>query len=77
MQGVWFRAATRQEAQRRGLDGWARNLPDGRVEVVATGEAQAVAELCGWLWIGPPAARVESVAVEEFAEAVSRGFEIR
>ncbi|HSG65414.1 MAG TPA: acylphosphatase, partial [Gammaproteobacteria bacterium] len=34
VQGVWFRAATRQEAQRRGLAGWARNLPDGRVEVV-------------------------------------------
>lgn len=77
MQGVWYRATTRREAERLALDGWARNLADGRVEVVAVGDAQAVAELCGWLWTGPPAARVESVSVEEYVEPVSRGFAVK
>ena len=77
MQGVWYRAAARQEAQRLALDGWAHNLADGRVEVVAVGNANALAELCGWLWTGPPAARVESVSVEEYPEPVSRGFAVK
>ena len=69
VQGVFYRAATRQKAQELGVTGYARNLPDGRVEVMACGEAAAVDALCQWLWQGPPHARVtaavcEAVAVE-------------
>jgi acylphosphatase len=77
VQGVWYRATTRREAERLALDGWANNLADGRVEIVAAGDPQAVAELCGWLWTGPPAARVESVSVQEYLEPVSCGFTIK
>lgn len=77
MQGVWYRATTCREAQRLELDGWAKNLSDGRVEVVAAGLHDAVAELCGWLWTGPPGATVESVIVEEWDEPVSAGFSVR
>lgn len=77
VQGVWYRASARSEAQRLAVSGWARNLKDGRVEVVAAGSAEAVAEFCGWLWTGPPAARVESVSVEEYDLDVPRGFEVR
>lgn len=74
VQGVFFRAATAEQARRLGLSGWAKNLPDGRVEVVAAGPANAVAELAQWLWTGPPAARVASVSVEEWGETVGKGF---
>ena len=61
VQGVFFRGATRQQAQTLGVTGYARNLPDGAVEVLACGESDAVADLCGWLQVGPPAAAVQSV----------------
>jgi acylphosphatase len=74
VQGVYYRSATAAEAQRLTLDGWVKNLDDGRVEVVAAGAAGAVTILTGWLWKGPPAARVESVLLEEWTEAVPKGF---
>lgn len=74
VQGVYYRAATAAEAQRLQLDGWVKNLSDGRVEVVVTGEREAVATLAGWLWQGPPAARVDAVHVEEWPNDVPRGF---
>ena len=57
-QGVWFRASTRDEALRLGLRGYARNLDDGRVEVLAAGDAAAIDALATWLRHGPPLARV-------------------
>jgi len=77
VQGVWYRATASREAARLGLDGWARNLSDGRVEVVAAGPQAAVAELCGWLWSGPPEAQVDSVTVEAWDEPVAAGFAVR
>jgi acylphosphatase len=71
VQGVFYRAATAREARDLGLCGWAKNLPDGRVEVLARGSADAVAALCAWLWQGPPAAEVEQVTVEHSAETVA------
>lgn len=65
VQGVFFRASTRQQALRLGLTGYARNLPDGRVEVMAVGEAAALEVLAQWLWQGPPAAEVRDVRVVE------------
>ena len=74
VQGVYYRAATADEAARLHLDGWVKNLADGRVEVVAAGEPQAIAALTGWLWKGPPAARVDAVHVEEWTSSVPPGF---
>lgn len=65
VQGVFFRATTQETARRLGLTGWVRNVADGRVELVACGEAQPLAALEHWLWQGPPHARVESVTVSE------------
>lgn len=76
MQGVYYRAATADEASRLGLDGWVKNLPDGRVEVVVSGEPAAIAALVQWLWKGPPAARVDAVHVEEWESRVPRGFAV-
>lgn len=67
VQGVFYRASTRTRAHALGVTGYARNLADGRVEVLACGTPEAVQSLCEWLWEGPPAAQV--VAVE--AEAVA------
>ena len=64
VQGVYFRASTAQRARRLGVTGYARNLADGRVEVLACGEAAAVNALCEWLWEGPTAARVTDVTLE-------------
>jgi len=61
VQGVFFRASCVQQAARLGLRGWARNLVDGRVEVLASGEPGPLDELARWLATGPPAARVENV----------------
>jgi len=67
VQGVGFRYATIAEARRLGLAGWARNVPDGSVEVVAEGEAAAVQALVAWCRHGPPSARVHHVAHAEVA----------
>ena len=62
VQGVCFRAYTREQAVALGLRGFAVNLPDGRVEVLAVGESAAVEELARWLRHGPPLANVDDVA---------------
>jgi acylphosphatase len=61
VQGVYFRQSTRVQAERLALFGHARNLPDGSVEVLAHGGAEAVAELHRWLHRGPTSARVDGV----------------
>ena len=61
VQGVFFRASTRDTAQALGLAGYARNLDDGRVEVVAQGSEDAIEALRAWLHDGPPQARVDQV----------------
>jgi acylphosphatase len=76
VQGVFYRSATADEARRLQLDGWVKNLPDGSVEVVAAGQPAAVAALARWLWQGPPAARVDSVQLEEWHSDVPRGFAV-
>lgn len=74
VQGVFFRAAAREQAVRLGLTGYARNLPDGRVEVVACGGADAIASLREWLRNGPPQARVTGVACEPAPFQALTGF---
>lgn len=65
VQGVFYRASARQRAELLGVTGYARNLADGRVEVLACGEPAAVAALCAWLREGPPAASVTDVLIED------------
>ena len=76
VQGVYYRAAAAAQAERLQIQGWVKNLADGRVEVVAVGSPSHVAVLAGWLWQGPPAARVEAVHVEEWTGEVPRGFAV-
>ena len=64
VQGVFYRASTRSRAHALGVTGYVRNLPDGRVEVLACGAPEAVQALCDWLWQGPPAAHVTAVEAE-------------
>ena len=61
VQGVWFRASTREQALALGLRGHALNLPGGEVEVLAVGVPQAIDALADWLQVGPPLAKVEAV----------------
>ena len=65
VQGVAYRASAQHKARTLGLQGYAENLPDGRVRVVAQGEPAAVAALGDWLWQGPAMARVSAVDVTE------------
>ena len=76
MQGVYYRAAAAAQAERLQVNGWVKNLADGRVEVVAAGAPADVAALAGWLWQGPPAARVDAVHVEEWTGDVPPGFAV-
>jgi len=77
VQGVFFRATTRDTADDVGADGWVRNLDDGRVEAVFEGTEEQVEAMVEFCHEGSSAARVEDVAVEyESPEGVS-GFEVR
>lgn len=75
VQGVGFRAWTAREAGRLGLDGWVRNLSDGRVEAVFAGEDGAVSEMIRLCAKGPMFGRVDDVAVADEVEAIRPGFE--
>ena len=77
VQGVFFRASAESAARRLGLTGWVRNLRDGRVELVACGEAAPLEELERWLWQGPPRARVTEVKVQETVAQSFDGFFVR
>lgn len=75
VQRVGFRAATRAQALRLGLSGHARNLDDGRVEVLAQGAPQQLDALARWLEVGPTLARVDAVArLAVEGDAVFSGF---
>jgi acylphosphatase len=77
VQGVFYRATTRDTARERGVDGWVRNLADGRVEAVFEGAAEDVEEMVEWCHEGSPQARVEDVDVEYGDPEGVDGFEIR
>lgn len=64
VQGVFFRATTAKRARALGLTGYAVNLPDGRVEVLACGEQAGLNALQQWLWQGSPASEVVEVLCE-------------
>lgn len=77
VQGVFFRDGARRQALACGLAGSARNLPDGRVEVVLEGPADRVDAALVWLRHGPPDAHVEAVDVTTEAPTGAAGFRIR
>ena len=67
VQGVYYRATAARRAHELGLRGYARNLPDGRVEVLACGDDASVSAFVKWLWIGSSASKVTSVEVSDAA----------
>jgi acylphosphatase len=68
VQGVFYRATAAQRARELGVRGYARNLPDGRVEVLACGESAAVQAFLEWLWIGSSASKVTAVHISDAPE---------
>lgn len=77
VQGVYYRAHTVEAARRVGVDGWVRNLADGRVEAVFEGRRSAVDGMIEWCRTGSPMARVDEVEVEREPPEGVRGFRIR
>ncbi|RCU52716.1 acylphosphatase [Corallincola holothuriorum] len=65
VQGVGFRYYTQQEALKRGLSGYAKNLVDGRVELLIEGELSAISAMLVWLETGPRTATVESLKIDQ------------
>lgn len=63
VQGVFYRATAARQARLLGVEGYARNLADGRVEVLACGDEETVDEFLRWLWVGSSASRVEAVEI--------------
>jgi len=65
VQGVWFRASTKDVADRLGIKGWVRNLPNGAVEVDAIGDVKSMEQFIEWCYQGPPGAHVVNVEIKE------------
>ena len=76
VQGVFFRVFTREQAGERGVNGWARNLPDGRVEAVFEGPRAAVERVVEWCRHGPPYAEVSTVEIDWETPEKLDGFSI-
>lgn len=77
VQGVWYRASTRAEADRLGVNGFVRNEADGGVYLEAEAPEETLDRLVAWLWQGPANARVDSVDVEEGDIKGFSGFEVK
>ena len=78
VQGVFFRASTRQQAEHRSVVGWAANRPDGTVDVWLEGDLDDVRAVEDWILAGgPPAARVAEVDSADVEPAGHHHFEIR
>lgn len=78
MQGVSYRASAQAEAQRLGVKGWVRNLPDGNVEAMAEAEPEVIEGFLAWCKRGPRSARVKTVHVKDSPiDALFTHFEVR
>jgi acylphosphatase len=77
VQGVYYRATTRDTARQHGIDGWVKNLDDGRVEAIFEGPEADVETMVEWCHTGSPAATVEDVSVEYEQPAGLDGFRVR
>ncbi|WP_206367554.1 acylphosphatase [Sphingomonas sp. HDW15A] len=76
VQGVFFRAWTREQAKRLGVFGWVRNCADGSVEAHVEGEQAAVEEMIAAMKHGPGAARVDALDCEAVALTGAHNFEV-
>lgn len=76
VQGVAYRAAAQRRARELGVNGYARNLADGRVELLISGEVAAVDAVCAWLWQGSPHAEVSDVTCMDVEVNPSKGFTV-
>lgn len=76
VQGVYYRQSTQEKAQQLGLDGIVKNLPDGNVQIIATGATNQIDQLIAWCKQGPPRAVVTSVQMEELTLRQFNGFTI-
>lgn len=77
VQGVFYRATTREKAQELGVDGWVMNLEDGRVEAVFEGPPDAVEAMIEWCHTGSPQADVEGVETEFSDPKGAQEFQVR
>jgi len=77
VQGVWFRESTRRQAEALGISGYAKNMADGSVEVLACGAPTALDALGAWLETGPPMARVSRVEWSKAGTGCADGFVTR
>ncbi|MFY0652754.1 MAG: acylphosphatase [Cyclobacteriaceae bacterium] len=76
VQGVFYRASTKDQAITQGVKGWVKNLPDGRVQIKAEGSTEAVGNLVEWCKKGPQFANVTDVLVEDVSKEGFDSFEI-
>ena len=74
---MFFRRSCAERARALGVDGWVRNLPDGRVEAAFEGEAESVATMVDWCRVGPRAAEVRDLEVRDQAPEGAAGFQVR
>lgn len=74
VQGVWFRQSTKEQALKQGVTGYAKNLPDGRVEAFLCGDAESVQSVVRWLHKGPELAQVDGVISDELAYQLVEDF---
>ncbi|MDN6858547.1 acylphosphatase [Pseudomonas sp. CAN2814] len=77
VQGVYYRQSTQEQADSLEIDGWVRNLDDGRVELLIEGEEEAVRELEKWLARGPVKAKVAAVELQPMTPQGITGFIVR
>ncbi len=76
VQGVWFRESTREAAEKLGVSGWVRNLPDETVEAALEGSPEAVEQVLAFCRVGPPAADVTSIDIRHEPVADESGFQV-
>lgn len=76
VQGVWYRASSKEQAEKLGITGWAKNMPDGRVEIFACGESHQLDVFFQWLHQGPSLANVETCTREDLAWHHYEGFDV-
>ena len=76
VQGVWFRAGTKEKADQLGLLGWVKNRPEGTVEIHTEGEKLQLEEFIAWCRIGTPAADVTSLDIDEVMVQECKSFDI-
>jgi acylphosphatase len=77
VQGVFFRAETRDRARSLGLSGWVRNAPDGSVEAVFEGDRERIESMLAWCRRGPSLARVDDVQADWEEPRGEEGFATR